>query len=376
MGLFSVFKKNRVIVSNDASEFDSKTSKKKNYEVMRDILELFSIYQKPVFRSHIVKHLIGKKRAESDNSLDKKILDDKFEKCEYYKQRELNKIIFSKFPDSLMIAEESSEWPLVSAPVHLGGLGFNFKWNMGWMNDMLEYMEKDSIYRKWHHNLITFSFLYAFSENFILPLSHDEVVYGKKSLLNKMPGDYWQKFANLRVLYGYMMTHPGKKLLFMGGEFAQFDEWKDQEDLDWHLLDYELHAKMKNYVKQLNHFYLNEPGLWELDHEQEGFHWIDPHNNQQSIIVFMRKGKKSDDYVISICNFTPEYYPNYKIGVPEPGTYREVFNSDLEEYGGSGKVNRGSLFADKSCWHNQPCHLEIEIPPLTTVILKKIINSE
>ncbi len=290
--------------------------------------------------------------------------------------KKLNKNIFSKFPDSLMIAEESSEWPLVSAPVHLGGLGFNFKWNMGWMNDMLEYMEKDSIYRKWHHNLITFSFLYAFSENFILPLSHDEVVYGKKSLLNKMPGDYWQKFANLRVLYGYMMTHPGKKLLFMGGEFAQFDEWKDQEDLDWHLLDYELHAKMKNYVKQLNHFYLNEPGLWELDHDQEGFHWIDPHNNQQSIIVFMRKGKKADDYVISICNFTPEYYPNYKIGVPEPGTYREVFNSDLEEYGGSGKVNRGSLFADKSCWHNQPCHLEIEIPPLTTVILKKIINSE
>lgn len=285
--------------------------------------------------------------------------------------KKMNEAVFKFYPNTLMMAEESSAWPLVSAPTYLGGLGFNYKWNMGWMNDMLEYMELDPIYRKWHHNLITFSFLYAFSENFVLPLSHDEVVHGKKSLLNKMPGDYWQKFANLRVFLGYLMTHPGKKLLFMGGEFGQYDEWKDLEDLDWELLDFDMHNKMHQYVKSLNHFYLKERSLWELDHDEDGFEWIDPHNRAQSIITFMRKSKRSNDYTIIVCNFTPNYFPHYWIGVPEKGKYVEIFNSDRVQFGGSGKENKEPLKSVKESYHNQPYKINIQIPPLSLVILKK-----
>ncbi|OEH84613.1 1,4-alpha-glucan branching enzyme [Desulfuribacillus stibiiarsenatis] len=284
--------------------------------------------------------------------------------------RKLNEAVFKHYPNVLIMAEESTAWPLVSAPTYLGGLGFNYKWNMGWMNDMLKYMELDSVHRKWHHQLLTFSFFYAFSENFILPISHDEVVHGKKSLLNKMPGDYWQKFANLRLFIGYMMTHPGKKLLFMGSEFGQFIEWNEKQALDWFLLDYEMHHKVQLYFKHINHFYKNNSILWELDHHQEGFSWIDPHDFNQSMITFMRLGEEKGSYFIIVCNFTPTYYENYRIGVPELAEYSEVFNSDLEIYGGSGQHNEKQLRAQKTKWHNQPFSLEVKIPPLATIILE------
>jgi len=230
-------------------------------------------------------------------------------------------------------------------------------------------MQIDAVYRKYHHNLLTFSFFYAFSENYILPLSHDEVVYGKKSLLNKMFGDYWQKFAGLRVFYGYMFAHPGKNLLFMGGEFEQFDEWKDLEGLDWNLLTYDSHRSLHRYVKELNHFYLKEKTLWELDHHHEGFEWIDPHDTNQSIVTFLRKDKEGN-YMIVVCNFTPAYHENYRIGVPNLGIYKEVWNSDDEKYGGSGKGNMGDLKAEKIKWHNQPFSLQIQIPPLAATMYK------
>jgi 1,4-alpha-glucan branching enzyme len=285
--------------------------------------------------------------------------------------RKLNQVVFSYFPNALMMAEDSTDWPLVTAPIHDGGLGFNYKWNMGWMNDMLRYMQLDPINRRWHHKLITFSFMYTFSENYILPLSHDEVVHGKRSLLHKMPGDYWQKFANLRVLYGYMTGHPGKKLLFMGSEFGQFDEWKDLEELDWFLLkDYEMHAKTHQYVKALNHFYQKEAALWELDHHPDGFEWINPHDDSQSVVVFLRKGKKASDDLILVCNFTPVTHPDYRIGVPRAGVYQEVFNSDRVEYGGSGQANQEKLLSDQQHWHERGNSLSIVIPPLAAIYLK------
>ncbi|MFW5971923.1 MAG: 1,4-alpha-glucan branching protein GlgB [Bacillota bacterium] len=286
--------------------------------------------------------------------------------------KKMNKAVFEHFPGILMIAEESSAWPMVSSPVYLGGLGFNYKWNMGWMNDMLKYMKLDPIHRKYHHNLITFSLFYAFSENFILPISHDEVVYGKQSLLNKMPGDYWQKFANLRLFLGYMMTHPGKKLLFMGSEFGQFDEWKDLDDLDWELLDYEMHKKAQDYTRELNEFYLQEDALWYKDHQMDGFSWIDANNNEQSIISFIRKGKGGNDYLIVICNFTPNYYENYRVGAPEKRYYKEVFNSDQVEYGGSGKINEGIIDSYDKEWNYCPYSIDIKIPPLAVTILKPL----
>lgn len=283
--------------------------------------------------------------------------------------RKLNEVVFEEFNHCLMMAEESTEWPLVSRPTYLGGLGFNYKWNMGWMNDVLKYMEMDPIYRHYHHDLLTFSFMYVFSENFVLPLSHDEVVHGKRSLLNKMPGDYWQKFAGLRTLFGYMMAHPGKKLIFMGGEFGQFIEWKYRESLDWHLLDYPLHAKLHEYVKTLNHLYLNQPALWEQDLSWEGFEWIDPHDSSQSVISFMRKGKEPGHFIIVICNFTPQVRYDYRIGVPVEGIYREILNSDAEAYGGSGQINGPQLYSEKLPWHNQPYSLLLKIPPLATTYL-------
>ena len=284
--------------------------------------------------------------------------------------KKMNKTIFEKYPNVLMIAEESTAWPLVTAPIHEGGLGFNFKWNMGWMNDMLEYMEMDSINRKFHQNLITFSFTYCFSENYILPLSHDEVVHGKKSLLDKMPGDYWQKFANLRLFYGYMMAHPGKKLLFMGGEMGHFIEWNYKEGLDWHLLDYDLHRKLQSYVKALNTFYSKEKAFYELDQTYDSFEWIDHENHNQSIIAYMRKGSKNRDYVIAVCNFTPYVHEHYKLGVPEAGTYVEVFNSDAIDYGGSGVVNEGRIKAVEETWHHRPYSIDLRIPPLSTIYIK------
>jgi len=284
--------------------------------------------------------------------------------------KKLNEVIFQYYPQALMIAEEATAWPLVTSPTYLGGLGYNYKWNMGWMNDILRYMEMDPVYRKWHHNLLTFSLMYAFSENFILPLSHDEVVHGKKSLLDKMPGDYWQKFANLRVLYCYLMTHPGKKLLFMGGDIAQFIEWREYEQLEWFLLDYEMHRKFNDFVKNINHLYLQEKSLWENESDWSGFQWIDPNNHDQSIIVFMRKGKNKNQCLLIVLNFTPIVYENYRIGVPELGLYEEIFNSDLECYGGSGQFNGLKLKAEEIKWHTQPFSILIKVPPLAGAIFK------
>jgi 1,4-alpha-glucan branching enzyme len=243
---------------------------------------------------------------------------------------------------------------------------------MGWMNDILRYISLDPIYRKWHHENLTFSMLYAFSENFILPLSHDEVVHGKCSLLNKMPGDYWQKFANIRVLYGYMMAHPGKKLLFMGGEFGQFVEWRFDMSLDWHLLDYEMHSKLHHYVRKLNHFYLEHSALWECDHGWEGFQWIDPHDYSQSIVSFIRKGKASDNWLIAVCNFTPVVRYGYRIGVPLAGEYREIFNSDDPSYGGSGQGNFGNIVSESLPWHGFGESISITIPPLAAVFIELV----
>ncbi|MCZ2256937.1 1,4-alpha-glucan branching protein GlgB [Sporosarcina sp. G11-34] len=293
--------------------------------------------------------------------------------------RKLNEVVDTYDPSVLMMAEDSTDLPLVTAPTHSGGLGFDFKWNMGWMNDMLKYMELDPISRKWHHNLLTFSFMYIHSEKFLLPLSHDEVVHGKKSLLNKMPGDQWQKFANLRLLYGYMMTHPGKKLLFMGGELGQYAEWKDQEEIDWHLLEYPLHRGINTYVEVLNHFYQAYPELYELDHNPEGFKWIDPNNMEQSIIAFERRGSSVEDSLIIVCNFTPIVYYDYKIGVPEPGTYKEVFNSDAADFGGSNQLNEKQHFTFPDKWHHADQHIKIKVPPLAITIFKReksIISKE
>jgi len=290
--------------------------------------------------------------------------------------KKLNKAVFGLFPTTLMMAEDSSDLTGISKPTYLGGLGFNYKWDMGWMNDMLTYMEYDPVYRKWHHNLLTFSFMYTYSENFLLPLSHDEVVHGKKSLLNKMPGDQWQQFANLRLLYGYMMVHPGKKLLFMGGEFGQYIEWRDQHELDWLLLDYPLHAKLFDYSKALNHFYTNNPALYKLDHDPKGFQWIDPDNMEQSVISFQRKSNNPSEDLLILCNFTPNVYYDYKVGVTLPGEYQEVFNSDSSGYGGSGQRNTSLHQSFPEKWHNQEQHIKVKIPPLAISIFKHYLPEE
>ena len=252
----------------------------------------------------------------------------------------------------------------------MGGRGFNYKWNMGWMNDMLKYMSLDPIYRKWNHDKVTFSFMYAFSENFVLPLSHDEVVHGKCSLIGKMPGDYWQKFANLRAFFGYWMAHPGKKLLFMGGEFGQFIEWKYDDSLDWHLVQkYPMHTKMLEYSRALNKFYCENKALWQVDFDWNGFQWIDPDDNENSVISFIRKAEDGDDFLIAVCNFTPEVRHGYRIGVPMKGVYYEVFNSDDEAYGGSG-VKNGDLASEDVPWHNRSQSIALTVPPLATVYLR------
>lgn len=285
--------------------------------------------------------------------------------------QKLNKAVFSYYPHALMMAEESSAWPGVTAPVHEGGLGFNYKWNMGWMNDTLSYVEQEYVLRPTQHNLLTFPICYAYSENFTLPLSHDEVVHGKKSLLNKMPGSYEQKFAGLRILLGYQMTQPGKKLLFMGGEFGQFIEWKDEEQLDWLLLDYESHRQQQAFTAALNAMYVDERALWEQDHVMDGFQWLCANDNNQSVIAYMRKGNKPGDTLIIVINFQPRAYDKYRIGLPRAGQYVEILNSDHTDYGGAGLLNDGDMKAEKQAWHEQNHSLEIKLPPLSMVVLKK-----
>jgi 1,4-alpha-glucan branching enzyme len=284
--------------------------------------------------------------------------------------RKLNETVFRYHPDTLMIAEDSSAWPAVTSPTYLGGLGFNYKWNMGWMNDMLRYMETDPNDRPAKHHLITFSLLYAFSENYVLPLSHDEVVHGKRSLLNKMPGTYEEKFANLRLFYGYWMTHPGKKLLFMGGEFGQYDEWKDAEGLDWLLLDYPLHAGMQRYSRDLNSLYLEEKALWERDHSYEGFQWIDADNAGQSVLAFIRRGFDARNHLIVICNFSRQAHPSFRIGVPAGTTYRIIMNSDVASYGGSGTRMPRRIRATRKASHGQPFSIELPLPSLSFLLLE------
>ncbi|AFM39709.1 alpha-1,4-glucan:alpha-1,4-glucan 6-glycosyltransferase [Desulfosporosinus acidiphilus SJ4] len=282
----------------------------------------------------------------------------------------LNKEVLQAFPGILMIAEESTDWPLVTYPPYVDGLGYNYKWNMGWMNDTLRYMSLDFPLRQNNHQLLTFSLTYAFSENFILPLSHDEVVHGKKSLLDKMPGDYGQKFAGLRSLYGYWMCHPGKKLVFMGGELAQFIEWRDAAELDWFILDYEMHRKYHNYVRDLNKIYQREKALWENEQNWSGFEWIDVHNHQQSILIFCRKSRKDHDFLIILINFQDRSYDNFRLGVPSQGGYQEILNSDAEIYGGTGHVNKSLILAEKVSWHGRKFSLTIKVAPLATIILK------
>ena len=286
--------------------------------------------------------------------------------------QKLNEVVFETNPNVLMIAEDSTDWPLVTAPTYDGGLGFSFKWNMGWMNDVLTYMEMEPSERKHHHNRMTFSFLYAFSENFILPFSHDEVVHGKKSLLNKMPGSYEEKFAQLRALYGYYISHPGKKLLFMGSEFGQFDEWKDLDQLDWSIKDYELHSKMNVYMKDLLSLYQKNKALYLIDHHWNGFQWIDANNAEQSVFSFIRKGINEGDYVVIICNFREIAYENYRIGVPYKHRYKELITSDYKQYGGNGKVNRSSIEAEVIPFHGLPYSIEISLPAYSFTILRPV----
>ncbi len=283
--------------------------------------------------------------------------------------RQLNEVTHEKHPGSLIMAEESTSWPMVSRPIYLGGLGYSMKWNMGWMNDTLDYFSKDSIHRHYHHDLLTFSLLYAFTENFILPFSHDEVVHGKGSMLYKMPGDEWQRFANLRLLYCYMFTHPGKKLLFMGCEFGQGREWNEAEELDWYVLDYPLHQGIQNIVGDLNKLYCSTPALHRHDFEGQGFEWIDCHDASQSVLTYMRRD--GDDTVVIVLNFTPVPRHNYRIGVPSEGGYEEILNSDSEYYGGSNIGNSQYIQSQPQKWMNQPHSLELTLPPLASIILRK-----
>ncbi len=284
--------------------------------------------------------------------------------------KRLNEICHLEHPGVLTMAEESTSWPSVSRPTYLGGLGFSLKWNMGWMNDTLVYMSKDPVYRKYDHGSLTFSMIYAFTENFLLPLSHDEVVHGKRSLLDKMPGDIWQKFANLRLLYSYMYGHPGKKLLFMGCEIAQWREWKHDESIDWHLLAWPDHQGVEQLVSDLNALYRNEPALHEVDFDWQGFEWLELHDWENSVLAFLRKARDPRDSVVVVCNFTPVPRRNYKIGVPRAGYYREIFNSDSIIYGGSNVGNEGGAWSRPDGHAGRPFHLELDLPPLGVVYLK------
>ena len=287
--------------------------------------------------------------------------------------KRFNEAVYGEFPDVQTIAEESTAWPMVSRPVYVGGLGFGMKWNMGWMHDTLSYFSKDPIFRKYNHNQLTFSIWYAFSENFVLPLSHDEVVYGKGSLIGKMPGDEWQRDANLRALFGYMYGHPGKKLLFMGGEFGQWREWVHDESLEWHTLQYPFQRGVQLWVKDLNHLYRTEHALYELDFSFEGFEWIDFRDSENSIISFIRKGKYINDIILVVCNLTPTPRFNYQLGVPRGGFWKEILNSDSVFYGGSGLGNSGGLEANHVSSHGRPFSLFLTLPPLSVLFFKSEI---
>ena len=284
--------------------------------------------------------------------------------------RRLNEVIYARIPDAFTMAEESTAWPMVSRPTSLGGLGFGFKWNMGWMNDTLRYIRRDPVHRKFHHDDLTFGLLYAFNENFILPLSHDEVVYGKGSMLNKMPGDFWQRFANLRCYLSFFYTHPGKKLLFMGAEIAQQNEWSHERGLDWHLLEDPHHSGTQTLVRDLNHLYAAEPALHERDCEGEGFAWIDAHDGANSIISFVRYGADRSSFLVIVCNFTPVVHHGYRVGVPHEGHYREIFNSDSVRYAGNDIGNASELIADAHPWNAADHSLSLTLPALATLILK------
>ncbi|HTR35048.1 MAG TPA: 1,4-alpha-glucan branching protein GlgB [Bryobacteraceae bacterium] len=284
--------------------------------------------------------------------------------------RQLNEHVYAAFPGAMMIAEESTAWPMVSRPVYLGGLGFGLKWNMGWMHDILDYMSTDPVFRSYQHNRITFSLMYAFTENFLLPFSHDEVVYGKGSMIRKMPGDDWQKFANLRLLYGYMFGHPGKKLQFMGDEFGQWNEWNHDTSLDWHLLQYPFHSGLQRWVRDLNTLYRGSPALFELDFEPAGFEWIDCNDSQRSVLSFLRRSRDGRSVLLFVCNFTPVPRPNYRVGSPAGGYWKEVLNSDAPLYGGSGQGNIGGVAASPLAAHGRPHSLSITLPPLAVVVFQ------
>jgi 1,4-alpha-glucan branching enzyme len=284
--------------------------------------------------------------------------------------RQVNHLLFSYYPGVLSIAEESTAWPMVSWPTYVGGLGFNLKWNMGWMHDMLDYFSMDPWFRQFHQNNVTFSMWYHHSENFMLALSHDEVVHGKSNIIGKMPGDRWQKLANVRCLFTYMFAHPGKKTMFMSMEFGQWSEWNVWGDLEWQLLQYEPHQQIQTFFKDLNQLYRSEPSLYTLDFAQEGFEWIDCSDNRHSVVSFIRRAKDSDEFVIIVCNFTPQPHSHYRIGVPEHGFYTELFNSDARPYGGSNMGNLGGKWADEWSMHNRHYSLDLCLPPLSVLIFK------
>jgi len=288
----------------------------------------------------------------------------------------LNESIYAEYPDVQTIAEESTHWPFVSRQTYIGGLGFGMKWNMGWMNDTLDYFSKDPVYRKYHQNQLTFGIWYAFSENFVLSLSHDEVVYGKGSLLTKMPGDNWQRFANLRALYGYMFSQPGKKLLFMGDEFGQWNEWYHERGLDWDLLENPLHQGVQKWIGNLNYFYRNEPAMFELDFSAEGFEWVDFKDSEQTTISYIRRGRSTNSLILVVCNFTPVPRFDYRVGVPRGGFWREVLNSDAEIYGGSGHGNLGGVEADPKPEHARSYSLLLTLPPLSVSFFKSEGNNK
>jgi 1,4-alpha-glucan branching enzyme len=286
--------------------------------------------------------------------------------------KKFNETVYQEFPGVQTFAEESTSWPMVSRPTYVGGLGFGYKWNMGWMNDTLSYFQKEPIYRKFHHNQLTFSIWYAFNENFVLPLSHDEVVHGKSSLLQKMPGDEWQKFANLRLLFGYMFAHPGKKLMFMGSELGQKAEWDHDRGLDWHLLEKEPNRCLNKWIADLNRLYANEPSLYQLDFSSQGFAWINSQDADNSVIIFMRYSRENKS-LLAAFNFTPVPRYDYRINVPQPGTWEELINSDSEIYGGSNQGNMGELRTKSAGGKNQ---LFLTLPPLGAVFLRPVTNNE